>query len=172
MRMKVIADEIGITDAAVHYHFGSRDGLLEALLKYCGRQIKEELSRAIEHWDRNTFDVGELTTILDDTFRRHAVGQLAMWMRVTGWRPRGQGMLREHAESIHDARSDRARAAGQPDPELEDTLFTLSLLTTVLWADSVAGDDWRRAVGLPGDAATRDRFQAWLVQLLAQHLGQ
>lgn len=171
VKVKVIAKEIGVTDAAVHYHFGSREGLLEALLAHCGREMKKELSVAIERWDRDAFDLGELARILDDAFRRRAVGPLAMWMRVAGWRSRGQGMLRTHAEDIHHARVERARATGRPAPQLDDSLFTLSLLATVLWADSVAGDDWRRAVGLSGDAETRDRFRAWFVQLLGRHVG-
>jgi AcrR family transcriptional regulator len=33
VRVQPLARELGLTDAAVHYHFGSREKLLEALLR-------------------------------------------------------------------------------------------------------------------------------------------
>ena len=33
VRVQTLGRELGITDAAIHHHFGNRDGLLEALLQ-------------------------------------------------------------------------------------------------------------------------------------------
>jgi hypothetical protein len=39
-----------------------------------------------------------------------------------------------------------------------------------VWAESLVGDAWRRAVGLPADRKTSDRFMSWFTSLLEAHL--
>ena len=41
VKVQKIASDLGITDAAIHYHFKNRHNLLEALLKHAGRQLKQ-----------------------------------------------------------------------------------------------------------------------------------
>ena len=47
VRVQLVARDVGITDAAVHHHFGSRRGLLEALLRYGGRRLRAEVEAAV-----------------------------------------------------------------------------------------------------------------------------
>ena len=46
VRVQRIAADLGMTDAAVHYHFGSREALVEALLRSEGRGHRFESCRA------------------------------------------------------------------------------------------------------------------------------
>ena len=36
VRVQHVAADLGVTDAAIHHHFGSRRGLMEALLRFAG----------------------------------------------------------------------------------------------------------------------------------------
>ncbi len=171
VRVQVVARELGISDAAVHYHFGSRDALMEALLRDVGRRMKRELQLVIDSWDPDQFDVRSLVSLLDDSYRQRGYGRLAAWMQLTGWRSKGSGMFRSHAEAIHAARLDRARQLHATPPPMEDSLHLVVLLNLVTWADAVVGGEWRRSVGLPATADGAAEFRDWFASLLEQHLG-
>jgi AcrR family transcriptional regulator len=165
VRVQLVARDVGLTDAAVHYHFGSREGLLEALLRRAGRRLKGEIREATRSWDADTLDVGKLVAIMERIYGA-GYARLSVWLQLAGWKPRGSGMLTELAERMHDVRQ---HGAGRRLP-LEDTLFTVELLTLVVWADAFGGDAWRRSVGLPTDQATRKRFLDWFASLVEEHI--
>lgn len=46
VRVQSVAADVGVTDAAVHYHFGSRQGLLDAVVRSAGRRLRDGLQGA------------------------------------------------------------------------------------------------------------------------------
>ena len=171
VRVQVVARMVGVTDAGVHYHFGSREALLDAVLRDVARQLKADLAAVAAGWDdQGDVDLRRLLDELDDAYRRRDYARLIAWMRLRGWRPRGSGILRPHAEALHEARRRRAEQAGVPTPAMDDSLHLVVLLNLVAWAEALVGAEWRRGVGLPDTAESARAFQDWLVELLAAHL--
>ena len=168
VRVQLVARDIGITDAAVHYNFGSRRGLLEALVRNAGRRLRKELMETVAACEAGSIDIGALVKRVQETYDTRQYARLTAWMSLAGWRPRGAGMLRRHAEAIHQARIERAAARGKPKPTAEDTLFLMVLLNLVVWAEALIGDSSRRMVGLSDDRATAERFREWFVALLSK----
>ena len=169
MRVQVIARDIGVTDAAVHYHFGSREGLLQALLRRAGRRLRDEIAEVIERWEPESLDIGELGELLRRLYSERGYARLTAWLRLAGWSPSGAGMLRPQAEELHRLRADAA-LDGQPPPDLDDTLFSLVLLNMVLWSEPLIGEAALRMFGLPGDESTARAFRRWLAELVGDHL--
>ncbi len=170
IRVQVIARDLGITDPAIHYHFGTRDALVEALMRYAGRRLKERIAGSIRRWPQDSFDMQALVDMIGETYGNRGYARLAAWMALSGWSPHGSGMYREMAEAIHAVRARQARAAGDRAPELADTLFTLALLNLVLFAEPLVGSALRRSVGLGADRDTAARFRDWLVGVIEEHL--
>lgn len=169
VRLNAIARELGVTHQAILRHFGAREQLVEALLRHAGRRLRAELQAAAGDAPARE-RVRALHAALDRVYRRRGYARLSARLTLAGWRPRGAGMLRAAAETLHAQRVERARAGGHPPPALDDTLFAVALLNLATWGDALAGEATRRAVALPGDQATADRFRAWLVTLLQQRL--
>jgi len=167
--VQVVAREIGISDAAVHYHFGSREGLLEALLRRAGRGLREQITDALES---HPLDVGVLAEHLRNTYSARGYARLTAWLLLAGWQPSGRGMLRAQAEAMHLRRAGVASADRGGSPGLEDTLFSLVLLNLFFWAEPLVGPAALEMVALPGDEPTAGRLRAWLVQLVEHHLTQ
>ncbi len=168
VRVQTVAREVGITDAAVHYHFGSRETLLEALLRHAGRRMKREINDAMARWDRDDPDIGELFGLMSKTYDTRGYARLSAWLMLTGWSAPGSGIFRRLAEEIH---AQRVEHAGADIPPLDDTLFMIELLTLVAWAEALSGHSWRKSVGLPADRETRDRFKDWFAELVTERLG-
>ena len=170
IRVQAVARDIGITDAAIHYHFGSQDGLIEALIRHAGRRLKERVTRALRRWDERTFDVRALIDVISETYGTRGYARLAAWMMLAGWQTSGAGLYRELAETIHAVRARHAHEHGQPAPALVDTQHAIALLNLVLFGEALAGGAMRRSVALSADRAAAHRFRDWLATLLEAHL--
>ena len=170
VRLQVIARELGLTDAAVHHHFGSRQGLLEALMRHAGRRLKEQSLAAVADWGAEEFDIRELCAVLGNIYAKRGYARLAMWMLLAGYRPVGSGLYRPLAEAIHLSRTRKAREMERRPPDLEETLFAVTLLNVVLCAEALIGEPMRRSVGLNADRATGRRYFEWFATLLQTYL--
>lgn len=170
VRVQRVARAVGVSDAAVHYHFESRDALLETLLRRTGRRLRAQLAATLAQQRQSgaPLDLAALARDLRAVFDDAGYSRLTAWMLLSGRTPTGSGMLRETGEALHHQRRASARQPDQAPPDLDDTLATLTLLTLAAWADPLAGKAWRAATGL---THTRpDAFLEWVANVLAQHL--
>ena len=170
VRVQRVARAVGVSDAAVHYHFESRDTLLDALLRRTGRRLRAQLAATLRRQRESgaPLDLTQLARDLHTVFADAGYSRLTAWMLLSGWTPTGSGMLREAGKVLHEERRASARQRDQATADLDDTLATLALLTLGTWAEPLAGDAWRAASGLtdthPGT------FLEWVASVLSQHL--
>ncbi|WP_332767699.1 TetR/AcrR family transcriptional regulator [Phenylobacterium sp.] len=166
VKVQRIARDLGLTDAAIHYHFGNREGLLEALLRFSGRRFVDELTLAMEASGSPSFDLGKAARLLTDLYERRGAARLAMWLILSGWSPSGGGMLQPLVDWLHEARTRRALESGLTAPQLEDSQKLIALLSAVTFAQALSGDALLRSVGL--QALPREDFLSWVTDLLEQ----
>ena len=170
VRVQRVARAVGVSDAAVHYHFESRDALLDTLLRRTGRRLRAQLAATLSRQRESgvPLDLTALVRDLRAVFADAGYSRLTAWMLLSGRTPTGSGMLREAGEALHEERRASARQRDSGTAGLDDTLATLALLYLVAWAEPLAGDAWRAASGLtdtqPG------AFLEWVASVLSQHL--
>ncbi|MGH0034754.1 MAG: TetR/AcrR family transcriptional regulator [Myxococcota bacterium] len=175
LRLQDIAAELGLSHPAILHHFGSREGLLEALAMHGLKALNDDLLPALE---RASSEPGSAEGILERAFetlgdRGHA--RLLAWLALSGRSAPDDGgeperLVRSLADVVHARRLALAREAGRPDPDREDTDFSVLLVTVALLGDGVLGDEVRRSAGLPDDARSRRRFHGFLARLVSAHL--
>ncbi|CAN5877130.1 TetR family transcriptional regulator [soil metagenome] len=168
VRVQPIARELGLTDAAVHYHFGSREQLLESLLRYCGRRFLDELAAAIaaHRAEGVGFDLARAAALLADFYDRKGAARLVMWLSFSGWAPEGGGMLTPLVDWLHEDRAARALAQGAPAPAREDSQYAIALLSASAMTQALFGDALLHSVDL--DPAKAPAFTAWLIGSLGE----
>jgi AcrR family transcriptional regulator len=157
VRVQSLAHDLGMTDAAIHHHFGSREGLLEALLRFGGRRLRDAVSEAAAA-SPDALDVSALLDRLFPVLEGRGYAWLALWLRASGWREKGSGLFDGVADAIDRQRHRRALPAASP----EDSRFLAAWLALTLMAEPLFGRAARRSVTLGADAATTQRFRLWL----------
>jgi AcrR family transcriptional regulator len=167
VKVQRVAHDLGMTDAAVHYHFGNRDLLLEALLRFSGRRFVAELTAAIEESDETTFSISEAALLLSELYDKRGTARLAMWLTLSGWSPKGSGMLDPLVDWLHKTKSRDARAAGLPAPTKKESRKQIALLSAVTFTQALAGDAMLRSVSLTETSS--DTLLSWVVDLLDQN---
>jgi AcrR family transcriptional regulator len=170
VRIQRVARAVGVSDAAVHYHFESRGALLDTLLRRTGRRLRTQLAATLRRQRESgmPLDLTELVRDLRAVFDDAGYSRLTAWMLLSGRTFPGSGMLREAGEVLHAGRRVSARQREHGAADLDDTLATLALLYLVAWAEPLAGDAWRAAFGLT--EASPEAFVEWVARVLSQHL--
>ena len=168
VKVQPLAAQLGITDAAIHYHFKNREGLLEALLRRCGRRLKDRftLDDAAAETVRSQLD--RVSVTLHDAFSKEGYAKLALWLYLSGWSPRGHGMLAPLAAQLHATIHGEDPASGSAIND--EAQFALCLLHVVTAMESTLGGAFLKSVSLKDDEATRSRYRQWVIDLLADHL--
>ncbi|HZZ47803.1 MAG TPA: helix-turn-helix domain-containing protein [Pseudonocardia sp.] len=162
--VRAIAARVGMTDAGVSHHFGSRDRLLQALLRHGGQKIRTGVDQLLDSWVGRGADLGDLVEHLAAFYGR-GYGELAVALHAAGWRDDGAGMLDPVVETLHRLRPD-------PTARIEDTRLAVAALHQALATEPLYGAAFRRSAGLTGpDASSPDAQLRWWTTHLSHTLG-
>jgi len=170
VRVQLVARDVGLTDAAVHHHFGSREGLVQALLRHCARDLRATIQSDIAGWRGGVPDLARLADLFADFYEHRGYARLALWLSLTGVRDKGAGILNDLVDALHDIRVARFRQAGLAPPDRADTQHLTALIHTVALGDALFGDAMTRSAGLSPGAADRTEFRRFTIQVFERLL--
>src|SRR5258708_11872777 len=171
VRVQRIAADLGMTDAALHYHFGNRQALVEALMRFSAKRLVADIGDALETWDADRLDLHQLGALFRKSYAERGVARLVVSV-LAGRKPRGAGMLRRLVLAVHEARTRRAKASGRKPPLLTDTQFIITLLSGVHLLAPIAGEALLLSTDAPADKAGIQRYLDWVAMLLGTHLSR
>jgi AcrR family transcriptional regulator len=172
VRIQRIAADLGITDAAIHYHFGSREALMDALLRRIGRRLVDDIEATIESWAPDQIDVAALGRLFQRAYADERAARLALWLSLAGWRPKGSGMFKPLVEQVHRARLQAARKAGLAAPRISDTQYAIALLSAAHMHAAMSGEAVLASVAADRTGLDQHDFLDFAVELIARHLAE
>lgn len=171
LRLQSIAADLGISHSSILHHFGSREGLLEALSQDAFDALDRDLLAILESSASGEERTAGLLERVARTLRDQGHARLLAWQIMSGRLPRTESpaeretsnqMLTRVAEAIHRVRLEYARQSGRDRPELEDTRFFVLMMAYALFAEALAGDTLSASVGFQPSAEVHHRFRRWL----------
>lgn len=170
IRIKDIADDIGVSHPTILHHFESRDGLVEALTNRASRRLRHTLLTAFDP-ERVNIGTSEAIEQVLNELSDPKIAKLWAWLELgrredTVYDP-GR-VVQEVAKLLHEKRVEEADKAANDNPDFEDTLFVVLLLTLTAFGNGVAGHVLAESAGLDTDG--RNRFNNWLAQTCVRHL--
>lgn len=182
LRLQTIAGDLGISHSSILHHFGSRDGLLEALSIDAFQVLDRDLKSALQAPDEAepTVDLFEkIARILGE--RGHA--QLLAWQLMNGrlrleagptddptGRGLGQdqtnGLLDRLARTLHAIRLEHSVTQATPPPTLDDSQSVVAMAACALFGEALAGEFMLQSAGLGTDPEARRRFRHRLARTM------
>ena len=165
IRLQEIARAVGISHPAVLHHFGTRENLVEAVVKRAVAHLETDLVRLLSH--SQATDGAAVFAAIEHVFaalvsRGH--GRMLAWLLLSGNAPH-EDLLSLHALA-ELAHRKRLEAAPAQEISFEDTCFRILLVAISVLGESVAGPALRESLGLDARDEAQ-RFRAWLVRMLA-----
>lgn len=170
VRVQHIAADLGITGAALHYHFGSRETLIDAVRRFSAKRLLTDIEAILETWDVDRLDLHRLSALFRKTYADRGAARLIFWLALSGRKPRGSGLLKGLIEAVHQTRERRAVASGRAPPPISDTRFVIALLSSIHAVIPVAGDALLLSAAAEAGEQGVECFLDWVVDLLDAHL--
>jgi AcrR family transcriptional regulator len=172
LRLQDVAADVGISHPAVLHHFGSREGLVHAVIQQAIIGLQEDLVRSLSETQQGEApDAAALFEHVFETLFDRGHARLMAWLLLSGYDPFNE-KARTNWEQIgqvtHSLRLKRVK--GKRKPTYEDTLFAIVLPALALFGQAIAGEATFRVAGLGGDPLAGRRFRKWLAALLSKHM--
>lgn len=171
LRLDVIAKKIGVSRQAVLHHFGTRDGLIAAVVHRALERLQIELAGGLSVLSDRESGSKVLVERAFEVVVDGGYGRLLAWLALEhqdekldafAGDEKKLAMLAQLSHSI------REREIGPRD--YRDTLFTFVLSTYAILGSAVFEEGVFRAAGLADDPNARADFRKWLSGLLVAHL--
>ncbi len=178
LRLQSIAGDLGISHSSILHHFGSRDGLLDALAIDAFRLLERDLKRAFEvpsEGDPATDLFEKVARVLGE--QGHA--RLLAWQLMNGrplldsaptrralGRDGAGGMLDRLAKTLHGMRLEYARRHDQAPPALDESRSIAAMVGCALFGEALAGELMLRSAALGTDPEARKRFRRQLAKIV------
>jgi len=158
LRLKEIARSVGISHPTVLHHFGSREQLVEAVMRKRIENMRGEVLEALSAGLPSSEGVRAILDRLGELFGEGGHARVIAFLALEGLESDEDG-LRPIADALSNARS--------TTPDDDDSYFIVLLIATTLFGEALAGPLFR---GLDREAPTPAAFRRWLAELLEPRL--
>ena len=161
LRLTDLARELRVSHPAILHHFGSREGLVAAVVQQTMTKLSDDLLAGL----KDAKDPDRLLDMVADVCTGRGFARLSAWLMLSGRAsallPPSDFPIRRMAEAAHALRERHVK-----DASYEDTLFVLQLLAIAMLGDAIFGPGVRRSSGVEPTPAAAQDFRRRLVRLL------
>lgn len=163
LRISTVAKEAKMAHPNIIHHFGSREGLINAVSDRVGDRATERVTAAIKKAVVASDDkkIEALTQVLDTAFPGDE-GKLAVWLHLSG---ADEGALNSHMQRI-GAMSHELRRSIDPNADPDDTNRLVVLITLALVGEVVSGAGIKDALGFTAGKNSQVEFREWLASIV------
>lgn len=167
LTLTVLAKELGISHQAILHHFGSRDGLIAAVVHSALQSLETELAAGLAAVNDPSEGAGEVLGRAFEVLADHGHGRLLAWLALgEGTGPNDERRPLEMLARV----THQMRMREQPDASYRDTLFTVMLSAYMTLGAAVFENGTLAAAGLGDDPSARGEFRQWLARVLVEHM--
>ncbi len=162
LRISAVAKQANMAHPNIIHHFGSRQGLLNALAKRVAERATDRITIAISKAVQAAPEdrVLAMTQVLDTAYPG-AEGKVAVWMHLSG----AETSIKENMQRIVEF-SHQLRTKIDGDVNLENTNRLVMLVTLALVGEVISGPGIKDALGYGPEQANRAHFRQWLAEIL------
>ena len=173
IRLQDIARDVGLSHPTILHHFGSRDGLTQALAQDAQDRLSAKVLRALAVPAKEA-TISKLVMGVFESLGDSGDARLLAWRSLSNVEPlpehTEQAMLQQLTDAVHSRRAEDARVRGVEVPTREDSAFIVRLLGAALLGDAMAAPVFNLRAELDGQRDPQQRFRAWLAELVTRHI--
>ena len=174
LRLQSIAAEIGLSHPVILHHFGSREGLIDALNARTVEQLKSSMANLLAGATAPNRNLVETTLEHVFTAFGNGLAQRLAWLATSG--SSGEitifDAIGEIARLVQLARVVYASQRGVPPPPFEDSRRIALLVATSAMGAAIFGASLITGPRESGYSQRVVPFRSWLSEVVLNYLGQ
>jgi AcrR family transcriptional regulator len=168
LRLEAVAKAAGVSHPTILHHFGSREGLIQALNLKTIDHLKTVLLRVMGAGPSSSEDAISLIFAA----YRDGLAQRMIWL-MQSQQPMGAVGLPAFNELVEALHAMRLRLAGPNTVfDIADTRAIVHLTTITAFGDAILGKRLRRAADPAEEIAGREWFENWFGELLNVYISR
>ncbi len=170
IKLQELAADVGVSHPAILHHFGSRDGLVEAVVR---RALDVLRAKLLEEFRQQMSREVNIASILDAVFgiiAESGNARLIAWLILDGSNPQEDTRMMRALSEAAFARMVSGGWTNGRKFEFEDMMFVVMMVGAAAVGAGVVGDAMRFSMGLENDETAELRFRHWLSSLVAHYL--
>jgi len=167
LKLTVLAKELGVSHQAILHHFGSRDGLVAAVVSRALENLWAELTGGLRVLDDHERGTGVLLDRAFEVMVDQGHGRLLAWLALGD--PEGE-LQDDQPLALLSAMTHGLRERDHGPRDARDTAFMIILLSHLVLGMSVFERGAFVAAGMGEDAAAKAAFRTWVRDLVVRHL--
>jgi AcrR family transcriptional regulator len=173
IRLKDIADDLGISHPAILHHFGSRDGLITALDERAILALTDDVARILQLGTGEAPSGVEVVERLAQAMEQEGLARLIAWWALRPSTSEAASLNpAELVAQVAQLLSARIREFEVADaPTLEELTFAVRLAVVAMFGDALVGHELSLAPPTEQDAE-RHRFREWFAHLLLNQVAR
>lgn len=167
IRLKEVADEVGVSHPTVLHHFGNRERLVDEVIARRVDAMNHDVLAVIAAGISGTDVVKGLFERLAHYFGALGHARVAAFLALDGRPSPIANGIRPLADALHASRVERAAREGWTEvPDYDDSYFVVLLVAFALFGEAIVARTFQ--ADLPEDEVTAKsvRFRAWLADLV------
>ncbi len=170
IRLQEIARDVGISHPAILHHFGSREGLTQALAQDALDALEADLMAALAEPAADVSVATVLEHVLE-TVGGSGHARLFAWRSLSLEAPlpehSEQELLRGLIDRLDQWRTRLARERGSDPPDRREASFLVRLVGAALLGEAILGPILDLRAELDGEHDAQAGFRRWLAENLA-----
>lgn len=162
LRISAVAKAAGMAHPNIIHHFGSREGLIEAVSMRLGSRATYRITQSIKKAAETSADkkYEALTNVLDNVFLE-GEGRLSAWLHMSGV----ENSMDENMRRIL-AVSQELRRSVDSGAKAVNTNRLVVLITLALLGEVVYGPGISDSLGFSDDTEGPNNFREWLASIV------
>lgn len=170
IKLQELAADVGVSHPAILHHFGSRDGLVEAVVRRSLEVLRAQLLEEMRNQMRREVNIASILDAVFAIVAESGNARLIAWLILDGDNPREETrMMRTLAEAAH-VRMVSGGWTKDRKFEFDDMMFTVMLVGAAAVGAGVVGEAMRYSMGVENDDSVELRFRRWFSALIARYL--
>ncbi|MFO0710146.1 MAG: TetR/AcrR family transcriptional regulator [Sandaracinus sp.] len=169
LRLQDVAREVGVSHPTILHHFGSREGLVAAVVHRAVDALHGNLLEEIAKGRKGEEPIVDMLEAAARVLGPMGHARVVAWLSLGGEvdDTRGSESVERVARAAHELRRVHR---GEDTPPYEDTSFVIQLAALALFGEVVVGPMLLPREDERARARRGKRFRAWLAGVIQHHL--
>jgi AcrR family transcriptional regulator len=171
IRLQDVAKDVGVSHPTVLHHFGSREGLVRAVVERSFERLNADVRAALAGSPEGSQSTAALLERVSAALASPSRARSLAWLALSdAGLPPDVGRLSDVIQALHARRTLLRGRHQKSPPEMEDTVFAVLLTAFALGGEALIGRALYPSAGRADVEQASAEFRAWFGKMLFEYL--